>query len=306
VQVPRLGLRLPDPRVDSSPPGAFEQMAAVAQAAEGTGFDSVWVHDGPAPDGDGHPDPGALFAPYTLLGALAARTTTAALVVYPVGRTVRAPSMVAKLVSAIDVISHGRAVLSLGAGTDTDTSSDERLAEELQICRALLTEETPSFIGRYHRIVEAPNLPRPPAGHRVPLVVATDRADLLGTVARYADALVVTGSPDRVEAAVQALGVRCDAVGRPRREVAVLWGGTLAVAPSAEAASRACDRLASLGEALAPVGAGTVVGDVGRVADALAALAGAGAAGFVVRLADSHVPDTMALAGAVLTGAVGG
>jgi alkanesulfonate monooxygenase SsuD/methylene tetrahydromethanopterin reductase-like flavin-dependent oxidoreductase (luciferase family) len=72
----RLGLQIPNftyPGVDDR--ALFATVAEIAQAAEQSGFDSIWVMDhfyqlpllGPADN--------AMFEAYTLLGALAARTT---------------------------------------------------------------------------------------------------------------------------------------------------------------------------------------------------------------------------------------
>ena len=160
MRVPRLGLLLPAPVTVGGGPDEFGRLVALAAAAETSGFDGVWVHDGPpadGPSGDGAP----LFEPYSLLGALAARTARVALAVLPDGPPVRHPAMMAKIVTGLDVISHGRAVLSLGTGPATDPEAVERLVEELEICRALLTEEMPTLEGRHYRITRAANRPAP-------------------------------------------------------------------------------------------------------------------------------------------------
>ena len=193
VRVPRRGLALPDPRAATTGADEFGRLAALAGAAEATGFDSVWVADGPPPAGVERPGGESVFEPYSLLGALAVRTQRVALAVLPDGPTSRRPSIVAKVVTGVDVIAHGRAVLALGVGPASDAEAAGRLAEELQICRALLVEDAPTFVGAYHQIVDAPNRPRPVHAAGPALVVAADRPEVLDPVARYADALVVTG-----------------------------------------------------------------------------------------------------------------
>jgi alkanesulfonate monooxygenase SsuD/methylene tetrahydromethanopterin reductase-like flavin-dependent oxidoreductase (luciferase family) len=83
---------------------------------ENAGFDTVLVMDHfyqlPAL---GAPDLYMLEA-YTLLGALAARTRTARLSALVTGNTYRNPALVAKLVTTLDLISGGRAMLGIGAG----------------------------------------------------------------------------------------------------------------------------------------------------------------------------------------------
>jgi len=273
VRVPRRGLALPDPRTESAAPDEFDRLASLAGAAESAGFDSVWVADGPPPPERTRPGGESVFEPYSLLGALAVRTRQVALAVLPDGPTARQPSIVAKVVTGVDVIAHGRAVLALGVGPPSDPDSLARLAEELQICRALLVEDAPTFTGAHHRIVDAPNRPRPvhPAGPA--LVVASDRPDALEPVARYADAVVVTGDAGAVRRAALALERHCEAVRRDPGGVVVLWHG--------------------------PVGTGAGTGDE-RQADRLASLADAGAAGFVLDLGRGVRPDDVVRAGDLL------
>jgi alkanesulfonate monooxygenase SsuD/methylene tetrahydromethanopterin reductase-like flavin-dependent oxidoreductase (luciferase family) len=315
IDIPRIGLRLSQPTSDTTPSGtipseAFEQLAAAVLAAEAGGFDAVWVHDGPAlarPDGPG-PDPSSLFAPYSLLGALAVRSTEVNLAVFPDGDTVRGPAMVTKLISAVDVISHGRAVLALGPPADDGTAA-HRLAEELQICRALLAGDAPTFAGRYHQVAGAPNRPLPPDGHRVPLVVASDRSDLLSTAARWADALMTNGSPSQVATLVGRLDAECQAAGRSAGAVTVLWSGTVELVPSRG------DRPAPAGSSVAPVGSPlpdapvTLVGDTDRLRVDAASLVDAGVGGFVIHLAGgrhAESTDSMAHVGAILESALAG
>jgi len=218
VQVPRRGLRMPNPRAnpETNPEtgGEFERLAAVAQLAEESGFDSLWVSDdaGRVRDEQGRSD--TVFEAYSLLGALAARTTRVGLGVFPLGPTVRSPSMVAKIITGVDVISHGRGILALGVGRNRDQDSIDRLSEELQICRQLLTEEAPSFDGRFYRLSQAVNRPRPVRAGGIPLVVVADDPVAADPVARWADAVVVGGKPANVEAMVGGLDQRCRAVGR--------------------------------------------------------------------------------------------
>ena len=273
VQVPRRGLALPDPRTASAGADEFGRLSELAVAAEAAGFDSVWVADGPPPAGVARSGGESVFEPYSLLGALAVRTRRVALAVLPEGPTTRRPSIVAKVVSGIDVIAHGRAVLALGVGPDGDAEAAGRLAEELQICRALLVEDAPTFVGTHHRIVDAPNRPRPVHAAGPALVVAADRVAVLDPVARYADALVVTGDAAAVGKMTGSLGAACDAVGRPRDGVVVLWSGTLDL---------------------------SVAGGAARIEDRLGALAGAGATGFVVGLGPADGPEAVARAGEAL------
>ncbi|OWY59764.1 LLM class F420-dependent oxidoreductase, partial [cyanobacterium TDX16] len=112
----RAGLQIPNfTYPDVAPDQLFETVAAIATTGEQNGFDCVMVMDhffqlpllGP-PEAE-------MFEAYTLLGALAARTETAMLGTLVTGVTYRNPAILAKQVTALDVISKGRAFLGIGA-----------------------------------------------------------------------------------------------------------------------------------------------------------------------------------------------
>jgi alkanesulfonate monooxygenase SsuD/methylene tetrahydromethanopterin reductase-like flavin-dependent oxidoreductase (luciferase family) len=270
VRLPQRGLRLPDPAPDPAPnpdgEAEFERLAAIAQLAERSGFDSVWVtdHAGTVLSETGGFE--LLFEAYSLLGALATRTASAALGVIPRGTTVRSPSMVAKIVTGVDVISHGRALLSLGVDPAGGSDSIERLDEELAVCRALLTENAPTYNGRFFHLDRAPNRPRPVRVGGIPLVVVADDPGVAEPVANGADAVVVGGDLADVEAMVAALDHQCEAAGRDRGAVGVIWSGS-------------------------------AVGGPDHLADHLRAMAELGVAGCVISLADGYDADAITAAG---------
>ena len=92
----------------------FDHVAGLATAAEEAGFDSVWVMDHffqlPPLGGPDQP----MLEAYTLLGALAARTHRVQLGTLVTGVTYRNPGILAKIVTTLDVISRGRAILGIG------------------------------------------------------------------------------------------------------------------------------------------------------------------------------------------------
>ena len=90
-------------------------MAAVARAAEDAGVDNLSLMDhylqlemmGAADQ--------PMLEGYTSLGFLAALTSTVELQLLVTGVTYRHPGLLAKIVSTLDVLSGGRAVLGIGA-----------------------------------------------------------------------------------------------------------------------------------------------------------------------------------------------
>ena len=89
----------------------FDITVEHAVAAERGGFESVWVmdHFWQLPPLGGPDEP--ILEAYTLLGALAAATDWVKLGTLVTGVTYRNPALVAKMVTTLDVISHGRAIL---------------------------------------------------------------------------------------------------------------------------------------------------------------------------------------------------
>src|SRR5580692_7160273 len=201
----RFGLQIPNFTTDA-PAGLFEDVVAMAAAAEDSGFDSVWVMDHfyQLPPMGGPPAP--MLDAYTLLGALAARTARVRLGAMVTGVTYRNPAHLAKVVTSLDVISGGRAILGIGAawydveheglGFDVPPAGErlDRLEEALDICRAMFSEQTPTFDGRYYRIHQAKNVPPPvqPGGPTI-LVGGGGEKRTLQLVARYADMCNIFG-----------------------------------------------------------------------------------------------------------------
>jgi alkanesulfonate monooxygenase SsuD/methylene tetrahydromethanopterin reductase-like flavin-dependent oxidoreductase (luciferase family) len=170
--VPTLGLDIPSFTFPGVPDAAlFERIAAVAGSAEDAGYDAVWVMDHVHQVIRWQPPSDPMLEAYTLLGGLAARTRRVELGTLVTGVTYRNPAHLAKIVTTLDLVSAGRAVLGIGAGWYEPEHAAygfpfpppgerlDRLEEALRICRAMFTEEAPSFAGRHYRIDGALNVP---------------------------------------------------------------------------------------------------------------------------------------------------
>ena len=113
----RLGYQIPNftyPAV--GPDTLFETVARQVEAAEASGFDSVFLMDHfyQLP-GLGTPDQYMLEC-YTPLAALAGRTRRVRLSALVTGNTYRNPALLAKIITTLDIVSGGRAMLGIGAG----------------------------------------------------------------------------------------------------------------------------------------------------------------------------------------------
>src|SRR5580700_8857727 len=202
----RFGLQIPNFTTGDTPTALFDEVVERATAAEETGFDSVWVMDHlyQLPPMGGPPAP--MLDAYTLLAALAARTQRVRLGTMVTGVTYRNPAHLAKIVTTLDVISGGRAILGIGAawydvehvglGFDFPPAGErlDRLEEALQICRAMFRGEVPTFEGTYYRTHDAYNVPPPvqPGGPAI-LVGGGGEKRTLRLVAQYADMCNVVG-----------------------------------------------------------------------------------------------------------------
>src|SRR5207237_8857830 len=100
---------------------------------------------------------------YSLLPALAARTSRVRLGALVTGVTYRNPAHLAKIVTTLDVISSGRAILGIGAAWNEDEHRGygfefppagerlNRLEEAVQIGRGMFTAHDCTVQGRYYQ-----------------------------------------------------------------------------------------------------------------------------------------------------------
>ena len=210
----------------------FGRLAEAARAAEDAGFDAISVPDHVHQNRVGGGPASPMFEAYTVLGALALATTSARLfsLVSPV--TMRAPGLLAKAVTTLDVISGGRAVLGVGAGWDVAEHEAygiefpglgerfDRLDEELAVCRAMFGAGPASFSGKFYALRDAYNSPRPVRGAIPVLVAGGGEKRTLDLVARYGDACNVSaGAPADVRHKFDVLDAHCERVGRDPAEI---------------------------------------------------------------------------------------
>lgn len=283
----RIGLQLPNFTYGVPDDQIFDRVVEYATVAEQAGAESLWVMDHfyqlPALGGAAQP----ILEGYTTLGGLAARTERVQLGTLVTGVTYRNPAMLAKIVTTLDVMSKGRAILGIGAawhdlehtGLGFDYPSDrerlDRLEEAVQICRAMFTEEAPSFTGRYYRIHEARNIPRPirPGGPPI-MIGGGGEKRTLRLVAQYADMCNVTGDVEQMRHKIEVLHKHCVDVGRDPADVTVTRMSTLMLTESADQTEQTMSFLRS---AAGDDAARTFdVGEKGQVAERLAQIVDAG------------------------------
>lgn len=223
----RLGFQIPNFSYGVPVAELFPTVVAQAREAETAGFDSVFVMDHfyqlPML---GAPEEPMLEA-YTALGALAAATEDVLLGTLVTGNTYRNPTLLAKIITTLDVVSQGRAVLGIGTGWfelehdqlgfefGTFTDRFAKLDEALQILLPMISGERVSFDGRFYHTDQAIAVPR--FRDHIPLMIGgSGEKKTFGLAAKYFDHLNVIAAIPELPGKMEALARRCDEAGRDR------------------------------------------------------------------------------------------
>jgi probable F420-dependent oxidoreductase len=187
----KIGLMLP---LGSDETGGFDDLKAMALAAEEGGLDSVWGADHLIFREDGETT--GIHESWTVLTAVAAVTSRVEIGPLVLALPFRNPALIAKMAAELDEVSGGRLILGLGCGwhepefTAFGYPFDHRVsrfAEGLEIVRPLLRGERVTFEGTYQRAVDAELAPRPIRPSGPPILIAGKQPRMLELVARHAD-----------------------------------------------------------------------------------------------------------------------
>lgn len=221
----RLALQIPNFSYGTGVAEIFPTVIAQAQEAEAAGYDSVFVMDHfyQLP-GLGTPDAPMLEA-YTALGGLATATERVQLGTLVTGNTYRNPTLLAKIISTLDVISQGRAVLGIGTGWyelehnslgyefGTFTDRFNKLDEALQIILPMLRGERPTVSGKYYRTEEAMAEPR--LRDHIPLMIGgSGEKKTIPLAVRHFDHLNIIAGFDELPRKLQVIKERCAEIDR--------------------------------------------------------------------------------------------
>jgi F420-dependent oxidoreductase-like protein len=248
-------------------PGGTEalgpELARVVRSADAAGIDTVWVSDHLLQaDPTAVPDSEMLEA-YTVLGFLAAQTDRIRLGTMVSAATFRAPSLLIKAVTTLDVLSGGRAWLGLGAGYHEDEARAldlpfpptaarfEVLEETLELALRMWEDDRSPFEGRHLRLERPVGNPRPLAHpHPSILVGGAGERKTLRLVARYADACNLFDIPDggrTIRHKLDVLARHCEEVGRSFETIEKTVSTRLNADETAPAFAERCAALAELG-----------------------------------------------------------
>lgn len=212
------------------PVEAYETMTRVAQTADESGYDSVWLvdhfHTVPQPTQE------VTFECWTTTAALARDTKRVRVGQMVSCNSYRNPALLAKMASTVDVLSHGRLNFGIGAGWYEHEyraygyeypEAPERLRqlrEAVQVILAMWTQEEAVCEGKYYQVRGAINQPKGVQQPHIPLLIGgSGERVTLKLVAQYGDACNVFGGLAELEHKFAVLKEHCEAVGRDYQSI---------------------------------------------------------------------------------------
>ena len=209
----------------TDPVEAYEAMTRTAQEAENLGYRSLWLYD------HFHTVPiitqDMLFECWTTTAMIARDTKRARIGQLVTCNSYRNPALLAKMASTVDVASHGRLELGIGAGWFQEEylaygytypgakERLQRLDEALQVILAMWTQEEASFSGHYYQIQGAINQPKGVQKPHIPILIGGGGEKVtLRLVAQYANACNIGGDIPTIKHKLAVLKQHCDDIGR--------------------------------------------------------------------------------------------
>jgi F420-dependent oxidoreductase-like protein len=206
----KVGVHIVNFTLPGGPASIGPILAGIGRAGEEAGVTNLSVMDHYLQLGGrlGAPDEPMLEG-YTTLGYLAGHTNTIELQLLVTGVTYRHPGLLAKIVSTLDVLSGGRAVLGIGAawyeqehgalGVPFPPLAErfERLEETLQIVHQMWSDDVGPYVGKHYRLGATLNAPQPLSRPHPPIMIGgAGEKKTLRLVAKYADATNLFAGPN--------------------------------------------------------------------------------------------------------------
>jgi F420-dependent oxidoreductase-like protein len=217
-----------------SPVRPWTEILELTKHCEATGWDGVYFADHFMPNGPGsQPLDGDTLECWSVLTALAAAVPRLRLAPLVTSVTYRHPAVLAKIASAVDVISGGRLTLGVGTGWQENEHAAygielgsvkerlDRFEEAVQILTSMLHQPRTTVAGEYFHVTDAPNQPAP-VQERLPLMIGGGgERRTMRIAARYADEWNAWTSPEVLAHKVKVLRSHCEDLGREPTEIAV-------------------------------------------------------------------------------------
>jgi F420-dependent oxidoreductase-like protein len=207
-----------------------ETFALIARNAERAGFSSLWVDDHFFQIPNVGPVEHEMLEGYTVLAFAAGHTNRIKLGTLVTGVTYRPPGILVKTVTTLDVLSHGRAYLGIGAAWDEQEHRGlgvpfppvaerfERLEETLRIALQMWSGSQEPIEGKHYHLERPLNSPQAIQRPHPPILIGgTGERKTLRLVAQYADAcnLFAFLGDDELKRKLDVLREHCQRIGRP-------------------------------------------------------------------------------------------
>jgi F420-dependent oxidoreductase-like protein len=217
---------------ENDPVKQYEFSKSMSVTADSIGFDSIYAYDHFIPfySDDRNKN---IFECFTLLSAVAAITERIKIGQIVTCNSYRNPSLLAKMLSTLDIISKGRVELGIGAGWyeqeytaygyhfPSNVSRITQLDESLSIIKAVWKEKRASFEGKYYSIKEAICNPKPiQKPYPIIMIGGSGEKYLLKVVAKHADRYnLFFGTPNDMKTKISVLKEHCKSIGRDYKEI---------------------------------------------------------------------------------------
>lgn len=209
-------------------------LTSIAKTADEGGFSSLWVMDHFFQIGHlGKPEEPMLEA-YTTLGYLAGITDRVMLGTMVTGVIYRYPALLIKAVTALDVVSGGRAYFGVGAGWNEEESHAlgfefppiktrfEQLEDTLQLAKQMWNDDDKEFKGKQFTVPRPINHPQAVQKPHPPILIGgVGEKKTLKFVAQYGDAcnLFARLGDDELKRKLGILKEHCKDVGRNYNDI---------------------------------------------------------------------------------------
>ncbi len=230
----RLGLQVPNFTWPNGQASLGDTFGLIAQRADRAGLYSLWVMDHFFQIPNVGPVEGEMLEGWSALAFAAGRTNRIKLGTMVTGETYRHPGLLVKTATTLDVLSHGRSYLGIGAAWNEQehrglgvpfppvSERFERLEETLKIIHQMWSGNEEPFNGKYYHLERLLNSPEPVQKPHPPILIGgTGERKTLRLVAQYADACNIFArlGKDELRRKLQILREHCAAVGRPYEQI---------------------------------------------------------------------------------------
>lgn len=217
------------PEDGERPVSPWEEVRALARAAEEVGFDLVVFEDDLLLEYGG--EPRASWESVAIAGAIAASTDRIEFGHSVINMPYRPPAMLARIALTLDEISGGRYSFGVGAGNTPDSDYEahgvpkdfrfSRFEEAIQIIHALLKEGTADFEGRFLTVANSRTILDRVRPNGPELVIAAGGPKMLRLAAQFGDAWNwwTAEDPSKLAEVIEELDAACDEVGRSRDSI---------------------------------------------------------------------------------------